>query len=49
MVKAKIEPAADTGSDQSDDPDGMNNMPDNPQLRRFFKEFRGFGDRKSVV
>ncbi|MEO5759033.1 MAG: Do family serine endopeptidase [Mesorhizobium sp.] len=44
-VKAKIEPAADDGSDQSDDPDGMNNMPDNPQLRRFFKEFRGFGDQ----
>ncbi len=44
-VKAKIEPAADDGSDQSDDQDGMNNLPDNPQLRRFFKEFRGFGDQ----
>jgi serine protease Do len=44
-VKAKISPAADDGSDQSDDPDGMENMPDNPQLRRFFKEFRGFGDQ----
>ncbi|MFA6156032.1 Do family serine endopeptidase [Mesorhizobium sp.] len=44
-VKAKISPAADDGSDQSDDPDGMDNMPDNPQLRRFFKEFRGFGDQ----
>ncbi|QND65652.1 Do family serine endopeptidase [Mesorhizobium loti] len=44
-VKAKIQPAADDGSDQGDDPDGMNNMPDNPQLRRFFKEFRGFGDQ----
>ncbi|RWX61910.1 Do family serine endopeptidase [Mesorhizobium sp. M4B.F.Ca.ET.089.01.1.1] len=44
-VKAKIEPAADDGSDQSDDQEGMNNLPDNPQLRRFFKEFRGFGDQ----
>ncbi|RWC32602.1 Do family serine endopeptidase [Mesorhizobium sp.] len=44
-VKAKISPAADDGSDQSDDQDGMNNLPDNPQLRRFFKEFRGFGDQ----
>ena len=44
-VKAKIEPAADDGSDQSDGPDGFNNMPDNPQLRQFFKQFRGFGDQ----
>lgn len=44
-VKAKIEPASDDGSDQSDDPDGFNNMPDNPQLRQFFKQFRGFGDQ----
>src|SRR4051812_2238984 len=43
-VKAKIEPAADDGSDQSDDQDGANNLPDNPQLRQFFKQFRGFGD-----
>lgn len=44
-VKAKIEPAADDGSDQSDGQDGMNNLPDNPQLRQFFKQFRGFGDQ----
>lgn len=44
-VKAKIEPAADDGSDQSDGPDGFNNLPDNPQLRQFFKQFRGFGDQ----
>ncbi|RUY03170.1 serine protease, partial [Mesorhizobium sp. M7A.F.Ca.US.005.03.2.1] len=44
-VKAKISPAADDGSDPSDDQDGMNNLPNNPQLRRFFKEFRGFGDQ----
>ena len=24
---------------------GFDNLPDNPQLRRFFKEFRGFGDQ----
>ena len=44
-VKAKIEPAADDGSDQSDGQDGMNNLPDNPQLRQFFRQFRGFGDQ----
>ncbi len=41
-VKAKIEPAADDGSD---DADGFNNLPDNPQMRQFFKQFRGFGDQ----
>ena len=41
-VKAKIQPTADDGSD---DQDGFDNLPDNPQLRRFFKEFRGFGDQ----
>ncbi|SDA96533.1 serine protease Do [Mesorhizobium qingshengii] len=35
-VKGKIQPAADEGFD---------NLPNNPQLRRFFKEFRGFGDQ----
>ncbi|MBZ9974309.1 MULTISPECIES: Do family serine endopeptidase [unclassified Mesorhizobium] len=40
-VKAKIQPTADDGSD---DQDGLDNLPNNPQLRRFFKEFRGFGD-----
>ncbi|WP_256752847.1 Do family serine endopeptidase [Mesorhizobium sp. Mes31] len=42
-VKAKISPAADDGSDQNSD--GFDNLPNNPQLRRFFKEFRGFGDQ----
>ncbi|WFP62066.1 Do family serine endopeptidase [Mesorhizobium sp. WSM4904] len=41
-VKAKVQPTADDGSD---DQDGFDNLPDNPQLRRFFKEFRGFGDQ----
>ncbi|OBQ60131.1 Do family serine endopeptidase [Mesorhizobium erdmanii] len=41
-VKAKIQPTADDGSD---DQDGLDNLPNNPQLRRFFKEFRGFGDQ----
>ncbi|MGT2466398.1 S1C family serine protease [Mesorhizobium atlanticum] len=40
-VKAKIQPTADNGSDWGSE--GMDNLPDNPQLRRFFKEFRGFG------
>ena len=41
-VKAKVQPTADSGSDGQD---GFDNLPDNPQLRRFFKEFRGFGDQ----
>lgn len=41
-VKAKMQPTADDGSD---DQDGLDNLPNNPQLRRFFKEFRGFGDQ----
>jgi serine protease Do len=41
-VKAKIQPAADDGADLFGGPDGM---PDNPQLRQFFKQFRGFGDQ----
>ncbi|TPN83222.1 Do family serine endopeptidase [Mesorhizobium sp. CU3] len=41
-VKAKIQPTADDGSN---DQNGFDNLPDNPQLRRFFKEFRGFGDQ----
>ena len=41
-VKAKVQPTADDGSD---DQNGFDNLPDNPQLRRFFKEFRGFGDQ----
>ncbi|MET3582173.1 serine protease Do [Mesorhizobium robiniae] len=41
-VKAKIESTADDGSDPLD---GFGNLPDDPQLRRFFREFRGFGDQ----
>ena len=41
-VKAKVQSTADDGSD---DQNGFDNLPDNPQLRRFFKEFRGFGDQ----
>ncbi|MER8882773.1 Do family serine endopeptidase [Mesorhizobium sp. M0074] len=44
-VKAKIQSTADDGSGQMDDEDGLGNLPDNPQLRRFFREFRGFGDQ----
>jgi serine protease Do len=41
-VKAKIKTTADDGSDP---PDAFGNLPDDPQLRRFFREFRGFGDQ----
>lgn len=39
-VKAKMQPASDDGSDMLQGPDGL---PDNPQLREFFKQFRGDG------
>jgi len=41
-VKAKVQSTADDGAN---DQNGFDNLPDNPQLRRFFKEFRGFGDQ----
>ncbi|WP_246684891.1 trypsin-like peptidase domain-containing protein, partial [Mesorhizobium sp. B2-7-1] len=41
-VKAKVQSTAGEGSN---DQNGFDNLPDNPQLRRFFKEFRGFGDQ----
>ncbi|MEQ1938427.1 Do family serine endopeptidase [Mesorhizobium sp. CN5-321] len=40
-VKANIQPASDNGPDFFNGPDGL---PDNPQLRRFFKQFRQFGN-----
>ncbi|MGX7876186.1 Do family serine endopeptidase [Mesorhizobium sp. ORM6] len=41
-VKAKVQSTADGGFN---DQNGFDNLPDNPQLRRFFREFRGFGDQ----
>jgi cytochrome c-type biogenesis protein CcmH/NrfF len=41
-VKAKVQPASDDGSDMFQGPEGL---PDNPQLREFFRQFRGFGNR----
>lgn len=40
-VKANIQPTSDDGSEMFGGPDGMQN---NPQLREFFKQFRGFGN-----
>src|SRR5690606_666184 len=40
-VKANIQPTSDDGSEMFGGPDGM---PNNPQLREFFKQFRGFGN-----
>jgi serine protease Do len=37
-VKANVQPASDDGFGFQD------GLPDNPQLREFFKQFRGFGD-----
>lgn len=42
-VKSKVESTADDGSGL---PDAFGNLPDDPQLRRFFREFRGFGDQE---
>ncbi len=42
-VKAKIEPAADTGGNFFQGP-GFDDLPDDHPMKRFFKEFRGFGD-----
>lgn len=44
QVKAKIEPAADRGGDFSDS-QGFDDLPDGHPLKRFFREFRGDGDR----
>jgi serine protease Do len=41
-VKAKVQPASDNGFEMFQGPDGL---PDNPQLREFFKQFRGFGEQ----
>ncbi|MGN6770207.1 MAG: Do family serine endopeptidase [Rhizobiaceae bacterium] len=45
VVSVKVASTAELMADEgSDDEDGLDNMPDSPQLRRFFKQYRGFGD-----
>ena len=44
-VKAKIEPAANDGSEMFQGPQGFEDLPDDHPMKRFFKEFRGFGDQ----
>ncbi len=41
QVKSKMQPTSDDGFGMFQGPDGL---PDNPQLREFFKQFRGFGN-----
>jgi len=43
-VKAKIEPAA-AGGDMQMFGQGLDNLPDDHPMKRFFKEFRGWGDQ----
>lgn len=43
-VKAKIEPASD-GGDMQMFGQGLDNLPDDHPMKRFFKEFRGWGDQ----
>lgn len=45
-VKAKIQPTADDGPDFFQGPDGFDNLPDNHPMKRFFKQFRGYGDQR---
>lgn len=44
QVKSKIEPASDTGM-QMFGGQGFDDLPDDHPMKRFFKEFRGFGDQ----
>jgi serine protease Do len=43
-VKAKIQPASGSGSDMFGQ--GFDDLPDDHPMKRFFREFRGFGDRQ---
>ncbi|BCH25996.1 serine peptidase [Mesorhizobium sp. L-8-10] len=44
-VKAKFEGASDDGSGFFSGPQGFDSLPDGHPLKRFFREFRGDGDR----
>ena len=44
-VKAKIEPASDMGAELFQNPRGFEDLPDGHPMKRFFREFRGFGDQ----
>ena len=44
QVKAKIEPASDRGAQLFSGP-GFDDLPDDHPMKRFFREFRGFGDQ----
>jgi serine protease Do len=45
-VKAKIEPASENDAFMFQGPEGFENLPDDHPMKRFFKEFRGFGDQE---
>ncbi|HEY6633657.1 MAG TPA: Do family serine endopeptidase [Rhizobiaceae bacterium] len=45
-VKAKVEPASDPNV-QMFGGQGFDNLPDDHPMKRFFKEFRGFGDQNA--
>ncbi len=45
-VKAKIEPASDNGADMFQSDPGFEQLPDGHPLKKFFREFRGDGDRQ---
>ncbi|MCC2688404.1 MAG: Do family serine endopeptidase [Rhizobiaceae bacterium] len=43
-VKSSIESTSDGGADWSQLPPGFDDLPDDHPMKRFFREFRGFGD-----
>lgn len=46
-VKAKVEQTSDRGQSFGFPEEGFGNLPPDHPMRRFFREFRGFGDRDS--
>jgi len=46
-VKAKVEQTSDRGQSFGFPDEGFGNLPPDHPMRRFFREFRGFGDRDS--
>jgi len=45
-VKARIDPASDNSGGMDMFGQGFDNLPDDHPMKRFFREFRGFGDRQ---
>jgi len=46
-VKSKVQSTSSDGMDLFSSPPGFDNLPDDHPMKRFFRQFRGDGDRKS--